>query len=318
MSSEFEVILASPLDTRRVLRMALASAGMSPADIELHVTGFMQFARSMNLDLSRQWVAMRGGRIISACTCIESPGRTAMLFLPDSRAGCRELPVIQRLIEMAIEDACSRGIRLAQCLLDPDDLHTRRAVTQSSFCTIAELIYMELSTASAWARSASTASTDGDGITWLTYCASRHRDFKNLIAETYEGSLDCPGLSGLRDMEDVLAGHKAAGLFDESRWLMACHHGEAAGCILLGENPLRPTLEVVYMAVRPSARGKGLGGMLLQRGLEVAYAAQFEKVTLAVDSMNHPALNLYHRAGFRATLRRTALLRLLDSSSGLS
>lgn len=315
MPSEFEVIRASPQDTRRVLRMALASAGMSPADIEMHVTGFMQYARSMKLDLSRQWVAVRGGRIISACTCIESPGRTAMLFLPDSRVSCREPGVIRALVDAAIEDASSRGIRLAQCLLDPDDLETRRAVQQSGFRTIAELVYMELETASARARPGSTASTDCDGITWLTYSTSRHLDFKNLIAETYEGSLDCPGLSGLRDMEDVIAGHKAAGLFDESRWLIACHHGEPAGCILLGENPLRPTLEVVYMAVRPAARGRGLGGVLLQRGLEVAYAAQFEKVTLAVDSMNHPALNLYRRVGFRATLRRTALLRPLDSST---
>src|SRR3712207_8951894 len=36
----------------------------------------------------------------------------------------------------------------------------------------------------------------------------------------FRSSLDCPALNGVRDMEDVLAGHKASGEFDPALWFL--------------------------------------------------------------------------------------------------
>ena len=47
-----------------------------------------------------------------------------------------------------------------------------------------------------------------------------------LIEATYRDSLDCPALAGLRHIEDVMAGHKAAGLFSPHRWLLLLQAGQ--------------------------------------------------------------------------------------------
>ena len=39
-----------------------------------------------------------------------------------------------------------------------------------------------------------------------------------VLQATYEGSLDMPELEGTRGLEDILAGHQAAGLFVPERW----------------------------------------------------------------------------------------------------
>ena len=41
------------------------------------------------------------------------------------------------------------------------------------------------------------------------------------MAETYEGTLDCPVLNGLRDMSDVLAGYRSTGHYHPERCLQA-------------------------------------------------------------------------------------------------
>jgi hypothetical protein len=62
----------------------------------------------------------------------------------------------------------------------------------------------------------------------------------------------------------------------------------ATAC-MLGENPLRSVLEVVYMAVSPAMRCRGEGRVY--RRMRLAWRG-FSALTLAVDSANHPAVSL--------------------------
>jgi ribosomal protein S18 acetylase RimI-like enzyme len=143
---------------------------------------------------------------------------------------------------------------------------------------------------------------------WSDYKTSGHQEFAELIQETYSGSLDCPALTGLREIEDIIAGHKAVGLFQPHRWRLARVDGRPAGCILLGENPLRRIMEVAYMGVHPTRRREGLGHVLIEEAFRLAYHERFEKVTLAVDAKNGPALRLYHGAGFLETIKRGTMI----------
>src|SRR5262245_37834521 len=72
---------AEPAEVRRVLRMTLAVLGLPWAQLERQIDGFLHYARILNLDLNLNWVVQRGAEWLSAVTCIESPGRTAMVFL---------------------------------------------------------------------------------------------------------------------------------------------------------------------------------------------------------------------------------------------
>jgi ribosomal protein S18 acetylase RimI-like enzyme len=154
----------------------------------------------------------------------------------------------------------------------------------------------------------------GRAIEWITYDSRHHQAYADLIAATYEDSLDCRGLAGLRRIEDIILGHKSAGRFDPHRWLLLRCDGDAAGCILLGENPLRPALELVYMGVHPHFRRMNVGRYLLQHGLCLACSEDFTAVTLAVDQENIPALTLYRGVGFVETHCRLALIRPLHST----
>jgi ribosomal protein S18 acetylase RimI-like enzyme len=65
-------------------------------------------------------------------------------------------------------------------------------------------------------------------------------------------------------------------------------------------------LEVVYMGVTPEARGQGVGDTLLARAADECARRRAAVLTLAVDSHNHPALDLYQRWAFVETARRRA------------
>ncbi len=62
--------------------------------------------------------------------------------------------------------------------------------------------------------------------------------------------------------------------------------------------------EILTLAVRPDARGRGLGGKLTTKGLAVARALGAERVFLEVAEDNAAARALYGRLGFVEAGRR--------------
>jgi mycothiol synthase len=303
---------------RQVLRLTMALPGQSPSEIEAQVSTFMNHARVLSLDLGLQWLVSEGDRIVAACSCVESPGRTSVLFLPPFGLRGGTEPALDKLVAHVIAEQSTRNVRLAQCLLNLDDRYNERALLRAGFRPIAELIYMDclvLNEGPSHVTSSRGHSHPLPALEWESYNSASHLHFVDLILATYRGSLDCPALSGLREIEDILTGHKNSGLFQSHRWRLARIDGRPAGCILLSENPLRRVLEVAYMGVHPDFRGRALGRALVSEGLSIAYREQFEKVTLAVDAANAPARRLYGSAGFVETMRRRAMIVALDSSA---
>lgn len=67
--------------------------------------------------------------------------------------------------------------------------------------------------------------------------------------------------------------------------------------------------EILNLAVAPEARGRGLGGHLLEAALESLALAGAREVYLEVRDTNAAAQSLYHRRGFRAIGRRARYYR---------
>jgi ribosomal protein S18 acetylase RimI-like enzyme len=132
-----------------------------------------------------------------------------------------------------------------------------------------------------------------------------------LLSRTYDRTLDCPGLAGLRRTEDVLAGHRASGQFDPDLWFMLRVDGRPAGLSLLNPNAEAGCTELVYFGLVPEARGRGLAKMLLRHCLARIDERAPSRIALAVDDRNSPALRLYRRHGFVPGGLRTALVRPL-------
>jgi mycothiol synthase len=152
------------------------------------------------------------------------------------------------------------------------------------------------------------------GVELLNYTAELHEDFARTIVESYRESLDCPGLNGLRDIEDVIAGHKSSGgrpeAFNPSWWFLL---RDATGplAVLLLARTANDTAELVYLGLAPEARGRGFGDLFVRHALHVVSAGGVAALALAVDANNTPALRLYHRHGLRRVGSKLALMREL-------
>lgn len=318
--SPIEIKAISPDEIRSALRRTLEMPGQSAPELERQVTDFIQYARQMSLDLTRQWLCLAGGRVVAGCTCIESPGRTASLLLTDSELAQAQPPQITKLLRQVVEQESTRNVGLLQCLIRPDDRTNQAALEEVGFLSLATLLYMEWSAPprSPPIEPAVPPAVEEGNMEWITYDGPHHDEFARLIEATYQDTLDCPGLRGLRHIDDVIAGHQSAGLFLPDRWMLLRCRGQSAGCILFAESPMRPSLELVYMGVHPHWRGRNVGRFLLSHGLSMAPGEHFPTITLAVDAANAPALNLYHSAGFRETTRRRAMIRRVDPSSSVS
>jgi RimJ/RimL family protein N-acetyltransferase len=131
------------------------------------------------------------------------------------------------------------------------------------------------------------------------------------LDRSYEQTLDCPELCGLRRTHDVLDSHRATGAWSPALWWLVYLHDQPHGCLLINHCPEHSSVELVYLGVSPQLRGRGLGTRLLDLGLSLLAGVEADHIACAVDLRNIPARRLYERAGFREFGRRIALVRPL-------
>ena len=319
------------------LRLILGAHGR-PAD-DAQVLDFLQFALYRGINTEETWIAVvesaasersgRGGRVVWAVLPIVSPGRTMLLLTPGAAPPGDALAAAGMLLDAVCSRHAARGVHLAQVLLEPADAWARDVCTVRGFRPMAELVYLQTPV-----RRTYPAPPPLPGFELVTYSPETHAEFARAIAETYRESLDCPGLNGMRDMEDVIAGHKASGDFVPGLWFLFREHvagaqGEAADApraravLLLSPMPHGDAVELVYLGLTPAARGRRVADWVLRYGLASVAAIGRNRLSLAVDSLNVPALKLYYRHGMQRVTSKLAMMRDLregvrDQESGVT
>ena len=260
------------------LRWVLSTGGHVPDDAQLN--DFLQNSARRGLDVAATWVAERRGRVLWAILPVVSPGRTVLLLAPADLPAGDALPAAGLLIDAVCDAAGQRGVRLAQVLLDPSNGAARDVYVARRFRLMAQLDYLETVF-----RRPLPAPPLPPGMGWVEYSPATHPLFAATILETYRDSLDCPGLNGLRDIDDVIAGHKASGEFDPATWFLLAERppGDAAaggagappplGVLLLSRMSRGDGFELVYLGLTPAARGRGLADLLMRQAIAVVTAA---------------------------------------------
>jgi len=284
-----------------VLTLVLNQPGIQARELEVQVEALLSYLQDRPSPADAQYVALAGRSLIAAVICLDSPGRSALVFVPSMQLRPRRRDVVIELLDRLVEAGRQRGVRLFHVLAPLDSPADAYLLAAAGFDRLAELIYLERPS-----TLPVRAEPDPADLTWTCYDRTTHQLFAEVIQSTYEGSLDCPQLFGHRDIEDIIAGHKDAGEFDPQRWFVLRERGQPVGCLLLARVRHRSALELVYMGLAPEARGGGLGKAMLRRALQVTLQAHFAYVTLAVDAANTPACALYRRFDFSETMRRTA------------
>lgn len=138
------------------------------------------------------------------------------------------------------------------------------------------------------------------------------------VERTYKATLDVPELDGYRSTPDTLHGYLASSPASEPKWWLVqwrpiiqeteetsndhIHPAESSfqdcGCLLTSVHD-ETTLEVVYLGVVPELRGRKIGSLLLQFLSDYCLANRIERVLLAVDLRNSPAIKIYEKFGFK-------------------
>lgn len=268
------------------------------------VHDFLRLANAHGSDLGGTWVASQGTHIVSAAIPIVSPGRTLLLFPPQTIRSEEHAHATRHLVNTICERATEENLTLAQVLLDTHDHSVYQLLVSCGFQRLAELLYLQTPIPRAMKPPQLLP-----GLRWQTYTRESHARFAAAVLATYENSLDCPALNGLRHIDDILAGHKGAGSFNPDVWFVLCDHDDPLAVLLLNRVGTSDLIELVYIGIMPRHRRKGLGDLLMRHALHTAGSIGCTRLSLAVDADNLPALKLYWRHGLQAIGRKLALLR---------
>ena len=285
--------------------LALILGNESPAGPD-QVLDFLQFAADRKINLQDLWVLERVGRPQWAALPIVSPGHTALLFAPPVRPrGVDVGPLIDAVCDLL----AGQDVYLVQSLLDPSDRVGRDLYGSHQFREMAELLYLHAQVARAL-----PAVSLPSGFWWRTYSDELRPLFEQVIQESYQQSLDCPALNGMRTIGDVVSGHQASGEFDPRFWFLLSEADRPCAVVMLSRVPRTDMAELVYLGLAPAARGRGISDLMIRQAFHAVREMNLSRLTLAVDSKNIPALRLYYRHGMQRVGSKIAMMRDLRTA----
>jgi mycothiol synthase len=229
------------------------------------------------------------------------PGRTALLLLPEPGEHGIDAAAQAELTTAALARLKRRRLHFAQVLLEAAASARRAVLERAGFVALAPLAYLERDVMYPW-----VAPPAPEAAEWVSFTEDTRGLFATTILATYEASLDCPELTGLRPIDDVLASHQASGRFDPALWELALVGGAPAGGLLLARHTRGALVEIVYMGVTPDFRRQGVGRLLLARAFAQARATGAQRLTVVVDERNTPAQALYAGFGLAQVAQRSA------------
>ncbi len=276
-------------------------------------------AQAHNIDLNLLWGVIghtpTGDPFVrQTCLAVLGAGKTAMLFLsaPSSNPTLGN-DEIQRLEITAAIQAALDGlatiapgqVTLAQTLLEPPHRWATEVCVNASMTFVGRLEYLrrpltaadrELSVA-AWPDDI-TVRPLGDVLDFSPQ--GEGTKLAAALDASYQDTLDCPELCGMRSTQDVIASHHAAGIHNPNHWYLVEHHHAPVGCCLLTMTPEQTAVELIYIGLGPTVRGLGLGRNLLTHAIANLGTHSAKEITCAVDTRNTPALAVYASMGFTA------------------
>ncbi|MCM2371182.1 GNAT family N-acetyltransferase [Aporhodopirellula aestuarii] len=170
-------------------------------------------------------------------------------------------------------------------------------------------------------------------------------EFEKLVQRTYVDSLDCPPLERFRTVSEIITGYRIVDAYAPDLWytVRLDHPGQAStgaddgerqteenvesiiGCVILARhsgsssrnneqtNPAS-VIELVYMGIAPEYRGRGSGQQIMQMIEDVCQQQNAERLILAVDRNNHPAIAAYRGIGMQPLFRETVWGRSLTDA----
>ncbi len=250
---------------------------------------------------ARLWWAMGKRQVLAVAMVLDRPGQAGMLFYsPPSASGVKTDALIE-LIAGITRESIARGDAFVQATLLPSATRDIRILADAGMAHLADLADMRLD----FDLSSPAPEACPSPWQWRDHDHFTRRQLGQVILASYEQSLDCPLLKGLRTSAQVIAGHRATGVFSPTTWYLAgAADGTPAGCVLMNDVTAERAASIVYLGVVPEFRRQGLATAMVTHAQAIARSRHQLALTLAVDTRNTHARQAYLQAGFVQTVGR--------------
>ncbi len=289
--------------------MRLALRELEEAQYQLQSEAFCEAEGSSLPARVRVWGAFREGILTGSLLGQAQPGRSALFWPPRLIAG-ESLKTAHRLMDAALQALAQTDLRIIQALLPTDVGEDAEVLRLAGFRHFSDLLYLVCLNRD-FPTVPFMSGPLASGIEFLASGLEQEQRLAKLVEATYIDTRDCPAVNGLRSIEDVLLGYRATGKLDSQGWLIVRHRGEDVGCLITADHDQFNTRELIYMGLTPTARRRGLGTVVVRHALWLAAQAGRQRLVLAVDAANEPALRMYAAAGFQAWDRKSVFIRVM-------
>jgi len=291
--------------TRWEVALSLLFQHVRQADRGQRVRAVIDLFQSGHLAPDGLRVLQRAGSIEGAIVSQVLPGAAALLWPPQVRQGGHREADEDRLLQETSNWLRAQGVKLGQSMLDPHEEDFGLSLERNGFAALTRLwvlhhdgnIPVELL-------------ANEERLRFVTYSDPWRETFNRVMMESFEATLDCPEINGVRTVDEVLEGHRASGTYSPDRWWLALDGKEPVGVVIATPLTGRPVWELTYLGLIPSGRGRKLGRELVLKVLWEARAAGVSDVELTVDQRNTPAWNVYRRLGFEVIDQRRVYMAI--------
>jgi ribosomal protein S18 acetylase RimI-like enzyme len=290
---------------RQTAAFQLVFQEVAEMEREARVLNALRMVRAAELDPDGVLIARRGSRLVGALVCLPIPGGSGLVWPPRTLNVPERTTIEDALMQHASQWLRQRGCKLGQALLAAFEAPSGPALERNGFKHITGLCYMHH-----LLDFSPHAFDEPERLVYHTYDTCDRRVFEDTLVRTYVGSLDCPEVTGLRNGEEIITGHRAQGRHDPGRWWLARAGDRPVGVLLLAEMPEWEAWDISYVGLVPEARGRGYGKELVRRALRTGWEASAGQVTVSVDTRNSPACELYRKMGFQTFDTREVYLAL--------
>ncbi len=267
-----------------------------------HTADLVAAAQRGELNMHGLLRARRGNRLVGAAWGQPVPGRTAFCWTPRLCAGepSHTASRLQTALDAYLD---SQPVDLIQATLPTHADRDAQRLLGAGYQYLTTLQYL------ACHRDQFPLQAPQTEAALVRVGASARVRWKQLLARTYDGSLDCDQLGARRALSDVIIGYRTTGVY-RSEWWLILRDGQAdVGCLLLADHPAHDQAELMYVGLVPEVRGRGWGIQMTRHAQWLVAQAHRARLVLAVDRRNWPAWNMYAQTGFDAWDQRRVYVR---------
>lgn len=296
---------------RRDMALRLLFARFPLEEQATRIEEALKSAEQGCIDLTGLILAMENEAAAGAALMMKQADGIALVWPPViSDQSTDPVRVEQALMTRLCAEIEKSGAKLAQCLINPNDLSEGELLRGYGFVHSTDLFFM-----ARHVMPEEPLEQDAEGGPELEnlqhepFGIDNTNRFAATIEQTYRQSLDCQFLNGLRTGADALASHQLSGQFDPRFWRLYSIGSSDVGVLMMNPHPDQNGIELVYLGVTPEFRGRGLGKRMLAEGIRAAAEADQRMMFLAVDCGNAYANDLYSQFGFVELARRRVLVR---------